>query len=104
MIDRSVDVIRTLFMKPDIGCVMETVGPAGEIIDHFDGRTLNPGHAIEGAWFMMEEGKYRNDPGLIKTGLDMLDWMWQRGWDSRHGGSATLSMSKACLYRNTGTT
>jgi N-acylglucosamine 2-epimerase len=86
LIDRSVDAIRTLFMKPDIGCVMETVGPAGEIIDHFDGRTLNPGHAIEGAWFMMEEGKYRNDPGLIKTGLDMLDWMWQRGWDSQHGG------------------
>ena len=27
------------------------------LIDHFDGRTLNPGHAIEGAWFIMLEGK-----------------------------------------------
>lgn len=86
LIDRSVELIRTTFMKSDIRCVMETVGPAGEMIDHFDGRTLNPGHAIEGAWFMMEEGKYRSDPRLIKTGLDMLDWMWERGWDSQYGG------------------
>lgn len=85
-IDRSIEVIRRDHLKPDIQCVMETVGPAGEIIDHFDGRMLNPGHAIEGAWFIMQEGKYRGDSELIQTGLTMLDWMWKRGWDEEYGG------------------
>ena len=65
---------------------METVGLHGEIVDHFDGRLLNPGHAIEGAWFIMHEGKLRGDSAMIGTGLQMLDWMWQRGWDQLHGG------------------
>lgn len=85
-IDRSIDDIRRYHLKEDIQCVMETVSPSGEIIDHFDGRTLNPGHAIEGAWFMMREGKLRGDDELIRTGCQMLDWMWQRGWDTQHGG------------------
>ena len=41
------------FVKDDIRCVMEQVAPDGSIIDHIDGRTLNPGHAIEGAWFIL---------------------------------------------------
>jgi len=85
-IDRCIDEIRRWFVKPDLRCVMESVGPDGEIIDHFDGRTLNPGHAIEGAWFIMQEGRYRNDASLIRLGCDMLDWMWERGWDPEYGG------------------
>jgi N-acylglucosamine 2-epimerase len=85
-IDRSIDVIRREHLKPDIACVMETVAPGGGIVDHFDGRTLNPGHAIEGAWFLMHEGKLRRDRELVETGCRMLDWMWQRGWDSEYGG------------------
>ncbi|MCA9266813.1 MAG: AGE family epimerase/isomerase, partial [Planctomycetales bacterium] len=53
---------------------------------HFDGRTLNPGHAIEGAWFIMLEGKLRGDQELIQVGCQMLDWMWHRGWDKQFGG------------------
>ena len=85
-IDRSIDSIRRFHVKEDIECVMETVGANGELINHFDGRTLNPGHAIEGAWFIMAEGQHRNDESLIQLGCQMLDWMWQRGWDNEHGG------------------
>lgn len=85
-IDRSIDVIRRYHVKEEIECVMETVGTNGELIDHFDGRTLNPGHAIEGAWFIMAEGRHRNDRELIALGCRMLDWMWVRGWDSEYGG------------------
>jgi N-acylglucosamine 2-epimerase len=75
------------FVKDDIRCVMEQVAPDGSIIDHIDGRTLNPGHAIEGAWFILHEAKHRNhDPHLIKLGCNMLDYMWERGWDKEHGG------------------
>ncbi|MEM8669769.1 MAG: AGE family epimerase/isomerase [Planctomycetota bacterium] len=85
-IDRSIDTIRRFHLKPDIRCVMETVGIDGERIDHFDGRTLNPGHAIEGAWFILREGQHRNDAELIQTGCQMLEWMWERGWDKEFGG------------------
>ena len=55
-IDFALDLIQRYHLKPDIQCVMEQVGSQGEILDHFDGRTLNPGHAIEAAWFFMAEG------------------------------------------------
>jgi N-acylglucosamine 2-epimerase len=86
-IDRCIHDIRTLFVKPELKVVMETVAPDGSISDHFDGRTLNPGHAIEGAWFILEEARRRgNDPDLIALGCNMLDWMWDRGWDGESGG------------------
>ena len=85
-IDRAIEEIRRDFMKPDIRCCMESVGPQGEIIDHLDGRILNPGHAIEGAWFIMNEGKRRGNAAYVRQGLDILDWMWERGWDTEYGG------------------
>ena len=85
-IDRSIAVIEQNFVKPEIQCVMETVGPSGELLDHFDGRTLNPGHAIEASWFIMRVGQTRGDQRLIDLGVKMLDWMWERGWDREYGG------------------
>jgi N-acylglucosamine 2-epimerase len=85
-IDRSIDDIRRYHVHEEIQCVMETVSPDGDLINHFDGRTLNPGHAIEGAWFILREGKFRGDESLVRTGCQMLDWMWERGWDQQHGG------------------
>jgi len=85
-IDRAIDELRRYFVKPELECVMETVGEEGEVLDHFDGRTLNPGHAIEGAWFVMREGAHRGDRSLVELGCSMLDWMWKRGWDEEHGG------------------
>lgn len=86
-ISKWIGEIEKDFVKDDIRCVMEQVSPDGKIIDHIDGRTLNPGHAIEGAWFILHEAKYRNnDPHLISLGCKMLDYMWERGWDKEYGG------------------
>jgi N-acylglucosamine 2-epimerase len=86
-IDTAIDRIERYFVKPEHEVVMETVGPHGEIIDSFDGRTLNPGHAIEAAWFILHEAHVRDrDPRLIALGCQILDWMWARGWDEEHGG------------------
>ena len=85
-IDRCIEEIERLFCKRDLRVVMECVAPDGSIVDHFDGRTLNPGHAIEGAWFILHEGKLRGDARLVRLGCDMLDWMWERGWDNEFGG------------------
>ena len=86
-IEKWIKEIETYFVKDDIKCVMEQVAPDGSIIDHIDGRTLNPGHAIEGAWFILHEAKHRNnDSHLIELGCRMLDYMWERGWDKEYGG------------------
>jgi N-acylglucosamine 2-epimerase len=82
-----INEIETYFVKDDIKCVMEQVAPDGSIIDHVDGRTLNPGHAIEGGWFILAEALHRNnDKRLIELGCRMIDYMWKRGWDDEHGG------------------
>lgn len=86
-IERWISEIERDFVKKDIRCVMEQVAPDGGIIDHIDGRTFTPGHAIEGAWFILHEARHRNnDPRLIQLGCDMLDYMWERGWDEKYGG------------------
>lgn len=85
-IDWAIERIEQFFVKAEYQAVMEGVGPNGEIIDHFEGRQLNPGHALECAWFLLHEGKLRNDRRLIGLGLKMLDWMWKRGWDDEYGG------------------
>ena len=85
-IDRSIESIEQFHIKEDIRCVVETVAEDGSLIDHFEGRTLNPGHAIEGAWFILSESIHRKDAQLQSLGCRMLDWMWERGWDQEHGG------------------
>jgi N-acylglucosamine 2-epimerase len=85
-IDASIAEIERDFLKSDHQALMEIVAPDGGILDHLDGRTLNPGHAIECAWFIMHEGRLRGDARLISLGAQILDWMWARGWDAEHGG------------------
>ncbi len=85
-VDFSISEIERYFLKPEHHAFMEMVGPNGEIIDHFDGRLITPGHAIEAAWFIMHEGRHRGDQRLVRMGLQILDWMWERGWDSEFGG------------------
>ncbi len=85
-INHSIAAIERDFMKPQFEAVMEVVGKRNEIIDHFDGRLLNPGHALEAAWFILREGQLRADRHLVLLGLTILDWMWKRGWDDQCGG------------------
>lgn len=86
-IDWAVGEIARDFYKPGLGALLEVVAPDGAVIDHFDGRTLNPGHAIECAWFILHEARLRQrDPALLRLGLGILDCMWERGWDREFGG------------------
>ena len=32
------------------------------------------------------EGRERGDASLLRLGCDRIDWMWERGWDTEHGG------------------
>lgn len=85
-IDTSIAEIERDFLKAEQQALLEVVSPDGSIIDHTDGRLLNPGHAMECAWFIMHEGRVRGDQRLVLLGARILDWMWTRGWDAEHGG------------------
>lgn len=90
-IDRSVDAIRRYFIHPEYKALLEMVTPEGELIDTINGRTINPGHCIETAWFLLEEAKYRGwDEGsgkeIKEMALKILDWSWDWGWDQEFGG------------------
>jgi N-acylglucosamine 2-epimerase len=85
-IDSFIGEIRRDFFKPEQAVLMEMVAPDGSVIDHMDGRTLNPGHAIECAWFILREANHRRCPDLLSLGCAILDAMWARGWDNTHGG------------------
>lgn len=87
VIDQSIEEIAQDFIKTDRNLVLETVGPNGEFIDHFDGRLVTPGHLIEVAWFILHEARVRGgDSSLVEIGCKILDWAWEFGWDEEHGG------------------
>lgn len=85
-IDESLASLR-LFMHPEVKALLEMVTPEGEIIDTCAGRTINPGHCIETAWFILEEARRRNwDKELVNMALTILEWSWEWGWDKEFGG------------------
>lgn len=87
LIDDCIDEIQHFFVKPQLQCVLETVGANGEFIDTFEGRCINPGHSIEAAWFLLEEARLRdNDPRLLELGTQIIDWSLRIGWDETYGG------------------
>lgn len=84
--NRMIEEIARLFVKDDLEAVMESVGPKGELIDCYEGRLLNPGHALEGAWFVLKEADLSGRKDWLDLGLRMLSYMWKRGWDREYGG------------------
>lgn len=86
-IDSSIGEIERDFLKNDLKCVLESVGPNGEFLDTFDGRAINPGHSIEAGWFILEEARLRNnDPNLISLGCRIIELSLEVGWDREYGG------------------
>lgn len=71
---------------PELRCVLETVLVDGSISDTPAGRTINPGHSCENAWFLMNEAIYSKNDDLLRQALQILDWSLDHGWDKEHGG------------------
>jgi len=74
------------FVKPDKEALLETVGPNGEMTEGCEGRTINPGHAIETSWFLMSEARFTQDKELMSKAINILSWSLERGWDTEFGG------------------
>lgn len=85
-IDALIAELCRLFVKREQRAVLETVRENGEMIDTPEGRTVNPGHSIETATFLLEEAHRSGKHDLMRLGLDILDWSIELGRDTRHGG------------------
>ena len=84
---QCVDEILQLHRKRDRRMTLETVGPKGEY-DPSVGiyRTLNPGHAIECSWFLMEEARWQGSGSLHQEAEDIMMDALTAGWDQEYGG------------------
>ena len=84
---QCVDEIFQYHVKPDLKCVLENVDPDGTPrLYHTEGRTVNPGHDIEGAWFLLEHARRTGDRELIGKAAQIFDWAIDMGWDGEYGG------------------
>ena len=82
----SVHEIETFLMHPEYRCILESVAPDGSLVDTCEGRTINPGHGIETAWFLMEAAGMTGDAHLRDLGVRIFDWQYAWGWDEEYGG------------------
>lgn len=78
--------VMDVFYQPESGLILENVNPDGSFSDCFEGRVLNPGHAIEAMWFIMDLGKRMNDRALIIKAKDIMLHTLEYGWDKEHDG------------------
>ena len=85
-IDTCLHEVLDVFYRPELGLVVEALGKDGELVDSFDGRKLNPGHAIESTWFIMDLGKRLNRPDLIEKAVEISLAEVEYGWDEQYGG------------------
>ena len=86
VITEAIAEVFDYFVKPEKKCVLETVLEDGSILDTPEGRTVNPGHAIETSWFLLEEARHRGDQDLVERACQILEWSLDRGWDTQYGG------------------
>ena len=88
--ERSKECVHDIFayhVHPELGCLLENVGPNGEARMEFtEGRIVNPGHDIEGAWFIEEYAKRMGDKELTAKAEDIFNKAFSAGWDKEYGG------------------
>jgi N-acylglucosamine 2-epimerase len=81
-----INEVMTIFYQPEIGLILENVNEDGSFNNSFEGRLLNPGHAVEAMWFIMDLGKRMQDEALIVKACDIMLNTIDYGWDKEYGG------------------
>ncbi len=85
-IQTCVHEVMDVFYRPELGLIVEHLGTDNQLVDCMDGRQLNPGHAIEAMWFIMDLGKRLGDPALIEKAKNIALAEAEYGWDKQYGG------------------
>lgn len=85
-IDECIHEVMEVFYDQNLGLIRENVTPDGQVSDSFEGRLLNPGHAIEAMWFIMDLAVRRNDRSLLNRAVQITLQTLEYAWDPEHGG------------------
>ena len=85
-IETCVHEVMDVFYRPELGLIVEHLSTNNEMVDCMDGRLLNPGHAIEAMWFIMDLGKRLGDQALIEKAVKIALAEVEYGWDEKYGG------------------
>jgi N-acylglucosamine 2-epimerase len=85
-IDECAREVMEVFLDSESGLIHEHVQPDGGRSDSFDGRLLNPGHAIEAMWFLMQTAERRDNRELIESAAEVMLNTLEFGWDKEFGG------------------
>lgn len=87
LIDDCIHTVLEEFYRPELGgIIVENIELDGSLSDTFDGRLVNPGHAIESMWFILDLAKRLNRPELAEKAVKITLTMLEYGWDKEHGG------------------
>ncbi|SMO91698.1 N-acylglucosamine 2-epimerase [Saccharicrinis carchari] len=85
-VDNVITEVLDVFYNKDYQLILENVQIDGRFSDTFDGRLLNPGHAIEAMWFIMDLGVRLDRKDLIKKAKNIILQTLEYGWDKKFGG------------------
>lgn len=85
-IETCIHEVMDVFYRPELGLIVEHIGTDGQLQDNFDGRLLNPGHAIEAMWFIMDLGVRLGRKDLIEKAVEIALNEVEYGWDKKFGG------------------
>ncbi len=86
MTDGWIEEITGLFIDRETGLVFEHVAPDGTHPDTFAGRLLNPGHGLEGMWFLMELALRQNNTALANVATTTILRILEHSWDQEYAG------------------
>ena len=86
LIKECVHEVMDVFYDKNSGLILENVSPEGQFSDSFEGRLLNPGHAIEAMWFVMDLGERLKDTNLIEKAKQITLHTLEYAWDKEYGG------------------
>lgn len=85
-IDTCIHEVMDVFYRPELGLIVENLSTDGQLVDCFEGRQLNPGHAIEAMWFIMDLGQRLGRQDLIEKAVSIALNEAEYGWDKKYGG------------------
>ncbi|MDD3779337.1 MAG: AGE family epimerase/isomerase, partial [Proteiniphilum sp.] len=87
IMEKCIHEVMEVFRHPEMGgLIVENLNIDGSLSDSFDGRLMNPGHAIEAMWFIMDLGVRLHRPELINKAVETTLKTLEYGWDKKYGG------------------
>lgn len=86
-VDDAIKMIMDYFWNEKYDVIFENINPDFSFdLNSCDGRHLNPGHGLEGMWFVLEFAETNNRPDLISRASNAIKSILKFGWDKKYGG------------------